>query len=149
MEFVTVKAMTHAAIITQNTYIDVQQLLENIWICITEHSFSHCKFSHINFRSADIRPYHWLTIYFRAGGLCLTFGYFFHHKKSKNEDKSKTSTYWLSAIGIYCIVAAVGLFIFLDPDIFFSIFDSGQESWIHLCEPFFLDNKFFQIKMDS
>ena len=44
MEFVK----TVVAITTQIMFIDVQQSLENIWKCITEHSFLHCKFHKIN-----------------------------------------------------------------------------------------------------
>ena len=109
------------AIITQIMSIDVLQSLENIWKCIIKHSLLHCKFHCIQ--------YIWIlytskTFAFRAGGIFLTITFFFHHKKSKSEEKSKISTYWLSAIGIYCIVAAVFLFTLLDSNIFFSLFDS-------------------------
>ena len=121
MEFVK----TVVAITTQIMFIDVQQSLENIWKCITEHSFLHCKFHKINlYKVGRIATLHQKTIIFRAVGVFMAITFFFHHKKSKSDEKSEISTYWLSAIGIYCIVAAVFLFTLLDPDIFFSLFDS-------------------------
>ena len=44
------------AITTQIMFIDVQQSLENIWKCITEHSFLHCKFHKINLYKGARRP---------------------------------------------------------------------------------------------